>query len=661
MAVPSAILSHDQSIDADPPPGTPGWFAACRAHPVLVYGNGLVLLLVLAFGIYVIGQSALHPVDRDESRFAQASRQMFEAAALPAAQLDLRRDEAGRPLGLHAGGWAVPMFGETPRLNKPPLIYWLQAASAWVFTGGDPAKDAIWMYRVPSAACAVLSAGMLLFLGRAMFAGFVGSCAMVLLAVSPMMIWDGHQARSDQLLTFTTLLMMAALWSIWSKRDHAPHLASDLCRAALFWLALGLGILSKGPITPMIAILTTLTLALIGDGQRTTWRWLIRLHPLLGVIILSLVLAPWLLAIDHTFGLRQYWAIVYDEFFVRGTTGSREGHLAPPGFHLLLAGVLLWPGSLVLIDAIKAAWRGRAREGAATLPAQRPRGWRHFLPAPGRDAERFLIAWIIPAWIVFELSPAKLPHYVMPLYPAACLLCARLLISRDYAARRREHLGTADPRRPLNFGERLWLVIAMVPAFACLTGAALAFAGQIPGLSIAEGVSLTAVGLLALCVCIPGLTALRNRRVEGTLFTGITAAFFVTAFILTILAPSILPGAQTARLFDPLIKQRPDLFTSAPHTPFASVYHEDSVVFWSRGTAQRLHTVAIPAWLKANSAGAAIIDERQLSEAQALGFRSIAHMPGENSTMPKGQRDTTLHIVLGPQIPDPPRAHSPAQ
>ena len=38
---------------------------------------------------------------------------------------------------------------------------------------------------------------------------------------------------------------------------------------------------------------------------------------------------------------------------------------------------------------------------------------------------RFLLAWIVPSWIVFELVVTKLPHYVLPLYPAIAILIAR--------------------------------------------------------------------------------------------------------------------------------------------------------------------------------------------------------------------------------------------
>ena len=71
--------------------------------------GGGVAIIVLCLAVYLPGLWSIPPVDRDESRFAQASRTMLES-----------------------GDYIVPRIGSTPRLNKPPLIYWLQAASARV-------------------------------------------------------------------------------------------------------------------------------------------------------------------------------------------------------------------------------------------------------------------------------------------------------------------------------------------------------------------------------------------------------------------------------------------------------------------------------------------------------------------------------------------------
>jgi len=78
-------------------------------------GVGLVLLCL---SVYLPGLWSIPAVDRDEARFAQASRQMFEAAVFPKSA-----PERVVP-GFHDGGWAVPKIQDRERLNKPPLIYW---------------------------------------------------------------------------------------------------------------------------------------------------------------------------------------------------------------------------------------------------------------------------------------------------------------------------------------------------------------------------------------------------------------------------------------------------------------------------------------------------------------------------------------------------------
>src|SRR5204863_9075173 len=83
----------------------------------------------------------------------------------------------------------------------------------------------------------------------------------------------------------------------------------------------------------------------------------------------------------------------------------------PPLAYLLLAIATFWPGSLLLVPALAHAWR------------------RRMLPA-----ERFLLAWLVPAWIVLELLPTKLPHYVLPLYPALALLAGAALAEGARAA-----------------------------------------------------------------------------------------------------------------------------------------------------------------------------------------------------------------------------------
>ena len=228
---------------------------------------GWELILVLAVsaaallpGVGLPGLGGLPVVDRDEARFAQASRQMLESSNLD--------------------GWIVPRVGDRPRLNKPPLIYWLQSGVGWVATGGDPSMDRIWMYRLPSVLAALFAAGLTWWLGRRMFGPGPGILAGIMLGTCPLMVFDAHQARADEVLLATTLAAQAALWWCWSTRDRAggpPFLATFL-----LWFCVAMGIMTKGPITPFVTGATAITMAVI-DRR---WRWLWQLRPWLGLLLI---------------------------------------------------------------------------------------------------------------------------------------------------------------------------------------------------------------------------------------------------------------------------------------------------------------------------------------------------------------------------------------
>src|SRR5215469_1842517 len=93
------------------------------------------LLCLLCLLLYAPGLAAIPPLDRDEARFAQATRQMLET-----------------------GDFIRIRFQDEARNKKPIGIYWLQAAAVAAFS--SPKSNAIWPYRLPSALAA--SAAVLL-------------------------------------------------------------------------------------------------------------------------------------------------------------------------------------------------------------------------------------------------------------------------------------------------------------------------------------------------------------------------------------------------------------------------------------------------------------------------------------------------------------------
>ena len=385
------------------------------------------VLILLALVVLLPGLESIPVVDRDEARFAQASRQMLDSGTLE--------------------GWTIPRVGEKTRLSKPPLVYWMQAGSAGLFTGFDTARDAIWMYRLPSLLAALGTILLTWRLGTRMFGGPTGLLAGALLAICPLIAFDAHMARADELMVFCTTAAMAALHACWMRECRGEH--APIWLTTTLWACIGLGMLAKGPITPMVVLLTAVTLALW--TRRAGWLW--RLRPISGLLTALIVFLPWVFLAVGAVGYETLRDIAYDEVVVRSSTG-RESHGAPPGYHLVLLVALLWPGSLLTGLAFGRAWsRSRGRQDAAGSIA----GSALKLltgPARGRHAECFLVAWLLPAWIVFELAATKLPHYPLPLYPAVALLSARAVLAGSRAF---PSLGTLGPR----LGFVVWYVIGL--------------------------------------------------------------------------------------------------------------------------------------------------------------------------------------------------------
>src|SRR6185295_6829386 len=96
--------------------------------------RALLALVLLCAIAWLPGFFTLPPLDRDESRFAQATKQMLETRDF----VDIN-------------------LGNGPRYEKPVGIYWLQAASTAVLGGG--VRNRIWPYRVPSLLGALAAAG----------------------------------------------------------------------------------------------------------------------------------------------------------------------------------------------------------------------------------------------------------------------------------------------------------------------------------------------------------------------------------------------------------------------------------------------------------------------------------------------------------------------
>lgn len=335
-----------------------------------------VFMLVAASLIaFLPGAFQIPPIDRDEPHFAQKAKQMIETGDY----VDLR-------------------FQGEAHYTKPVGMYWLQAAvvkTAEAF-GVPDARTTIWLYRLPSlfgAAGAVLANYWcaLAFVDRR-----GAALAALMMAGSILLGAEARLARADAMLLFTVVTAMSVLARayLFSRDDKIARPGWALL--TVFWTALAAGILVKGLVIVMIVGLTAATLSIIDRSVR----WLQELRPLYGLVWLVVLALPWFIAIyaraGNAFLLNS---VVHDT--LGKIANSQESHGGPPGYYVVLFFATFFPASILAGLAAPAVW---ARRREAPI--------------------RFLLAWLVPSWLVFELSMTKLPHYVMPLYPAIAILTA---------------------------------------------------------------------------------------------------------------------------------------------------------------------------------------------------------------------------------------------
>ncbi|MCF6293614.1 MAG: glycosyltransferase family 39 protein [Robiginitomaculum sp.] len=326
----------------------------------------MLIIALLAFLAAAAGVFTMPVLDRDEARFAQAATQMLET-----------------------GDYVNIRFQDEARNKKPVGIYWAQALSVKVFS--DVQAREIWAYRIPSLLAAILAAVATYLAGCYLVGRQAAFTGAALLAVSALFGTEVGIARTDAVLLASTTLMMAVL--------AALRYGSFRGAALLFWVAMGLSILIKGPLGPALVILTLG--ALFVWERKANW-----LRPLLvwwGPLLAIAIVLPWLWAIQQaTDGAFLRDALGGD--FAAKIAGGKEHHGAPPGYYTLLLVFTIFPASFFLLPGVFKSWQIRQKLQT------------------GSDT-KFLIAWAVPFFLVLELVPTKLVHYPLLVYPAIALIC----------------------------------------------------------------------------------------------------------------------------------------------------------------------------------------------------------------------------------------------
>ncbi len=328
----------------------------------------LWLLLIFSTLMILIGHNSIEVIDRDEARFAQASKQMVQTSDI-----------------------ITVKFQDDLRAKKPIGIYWLQSTSALLF-----GSEEISSYRFPSLLGFILSVVISYLFVKNLWSDSRHLQQVVsasLLASSFIVLAESHLAKTDSILLSLIIAQQFAIWLIYKNRFKQKPTSAK----RWVWVFMALAILVKGPIAPLLAVVTLLGLMVI----ERDWRWLGQLHFLSGLSIISVICLPWVFAVSiATDGIFLSQAIQQD-FFPKLISGQ-ESHGAPPGAYLGTILLLIFPASIFI----------------GSLFRTNAQFWRS-------DASKYCLVWFLGYWLILELIPTKLPHYILPVLPALTMLIGR--------------------------------------------------------------------------------------------------------------------------------------------------------------------------------------------------------------------------------------------
>jgi 4-amino-4-deoxy-L-arabinose transferase-like glycosyltransferase len=342
------------------------------------HARAAIVLIVAALLNILPGFFATPPIDRDEARFAQATKQMVESGDY----IDIR-------------------FQDDVRYKKPVGIYWLQAGAVMAgdALGMRRAHTTIWLYRIPSLIGAIGAVLVTYWAALAFVTRRAAVLAGLMMATCLLLSVEGKLAKTDAMLLLTSVAAMGALARAYLPEQRARLAATaNWLVPAIFWTALAGGVLLKGPVIVMFVGLAVGALVVVDRSAG----WLLALRPLVGIAWFVALVLPWFLAIVMRAGDSFFVESIVQDLLGKVARGQ-ESHGAPPGFYLLLFWVTFFPGATLAGLAAPAIWA---------------------------------------SWLVFEMVVTTLPHYVLSLYPAVAILIAGIIDGRMLSRRPWLALGT---------------------------------------------------------------------------------------------------------------------------------------------------------------------------------------------------------------------------
>jgi 4-amino-4-deoxy-L-arabinose transferase-like glycosyltransferase len=481
-------------------------------------------------------------MDRDEPRFAQATKQMLET-----------------------GDYIAIRFQDEARNKKPVGIYWMQAAIVGTAEalGFPQARTTIWVYRLVSLMGAISAVLLTYWTALAFVTRRNAFLAALLLASTILLGVEARLAKTDAVVLATVMAAMGAL----ARFYLAPKDQRGWRLPLIFWTAIGIGLLVKGPITPMVPVFAALVLAVKDRGAG----WLAATRPLPGCLWALLMVVPWFILIMIATKGAFLTESLGNDMLGKVSTGQ-EAHGAPPLTYVAAFFATAWPMAPLAVLAAPFAWRARREPGVA-----------------------FLLAWIVPFWLLFEAVPTKLPHYVLPVYPALAILVA-IAIERGELALSR------------GWGRT---ILRILPGFALVlfaVGMGLSFyAGRAPGMAA------FVVAPFLLWLAFHLLRDMGREPIDQSVLTGVALAFCTYVFVFsgTMTGGAFEPWRLSPRLSEAsqrVAKRLPECARLEPAT--AGGYNEPSLVFLAGTSLLMIEGASAARFIEAQPCRIAFVEAR---------------------------------------------------
>ena len=344
----------------------------------------LPALTLFTFFFLLGGRSLNEP---DEGRYSEIAREMIET-----------------------GDWLVPHLWYLPHLDKPPMTCWLVAASMKTFGQNE------WAARLPVALAGVIGVWAAFLLGCSLGGRRAGFWSAVILQSSLFYFAMARMLTPDIVVTQFIAWAVYFFWRSWlAAKAEIGNRKSEVFFAWHFagWIAIALGFLTKGPIALAIPLIAFGGL-LFSRRKENPERKILFFGVIAGIALFFILAAPWFLVVFQRVLRSAHFMILGQAAgHLLGTTIRNRAGGPFYFFGILAAGLLPW--------TILPGWLWRRAHWRALADRQKD-GW------------LLLNVWVVFTFVLFSFSRAKLPAYILPIFPPLAVLLALRFFNEDRAA-----------------------------------------------------------------------------------------------------------------------------------------------------------------------------------------------------------------------------------